>query len=264
MDKQEAAAKYGAGGNMGNRIQGIEIFSTCPQSSDFSGEAYARRVAEIARFSERHGCTGILVYTDNRLVDPWLVSQLIIQSTEKLCPLIAVQPVYMHPYSVAKKVASFGYLYRRRLYLNMVAGGFKNDLDALADATPHDMRYDRLIEYSSIVQRLVQGNGPVTHEGAFYRVQGLRLSPPQPSDVLPGIFVSGSSEAGLSAAKALGATAIMYPKPSAEDRGARQDGCANAGIWIGIVTRATEEEAWRVARARFPEDRKGQIAHQLA
>lgn len=252
-----------SGGNMEDRIRGVEIFSTCPQSSDFSGEAYGRRVAEIARWSERHGCTGILVYTDNRLVDPWLVSQIIIQSTETLCPLIAVQPVYMHPYSAAKNVASFGYLYRRRIYLNMVAGGFKNDLDALADTTPHDKRYDRLVEYSSIVQRLLQGGGPVTHEGAFYRVQGLKLSPPQPSDLLPGIFVSGSSEAGLSAAKALGATAIMYPKPPAEDQGA-QDGFTNTGVRIGIVTRATEQEAWRVARARFPEDRKGRIAHQLA
>src|SRR5437773_6506407 len=111
----------------------VEIFSTCPQSLGFDKESYARQVRKVARWSERCGCTGILVYTDNSLVEPWLVSQIIVESTKKLSPLVAIQPGYMHPYSVAKMVASFGYLYHRRLYLNMVAGGFKNDLVALND-----------------------------------------------------------------------------------------------------------------------------------
>ena len=68
-------------------------------------------------------------------MDPWLVSQMVVQNTERLCPLVAVQPIYMHPYTVAKMVATLAYLYGRRLYLNMVAGGFKNDLQALDDPT---------------------------------------------------------------------------------------------------------------------------------
>jgi len=43
-------------------------------------------------------------------------------------PLVAVQPVYMHPYSVAKMVSTLAFLHQRRVFLNMVAGGFKNDL----------------------------------------------------------------------------------------------------------------------------------------
>src|SRR5262249_52482253 len=128
----------------------LELFATCPQSSAVDAEAYVRRVADVARWSEQYGCKGILVYTDNSLVDAWLVSQIIIENTQKLCPLVAVQPAYMPPYSVAKLVVSFGYLYRRRIYLNMVAGGFKNDLSALNDTTPHDKRYARLIEYTTI------------------------------------------------------------------------------------------------------------------
>jgi len=46
-----------------------------------------------------------LIYTDNGLVDPWLIAQAMITHTERLCPLVAVQPVYMHPYAVAKMVA---------------------------------------------------------------------------------------------------------------------------------------------------------------
>jgi alkanesulfonate monooxygenase len=90
----------------------------------------------------------------------------IITHTERLCPLVAVQPTYMHPYAVAKMIASFGFLYGRRLYLNMVAGGFKNELNALNDPTPHDERYARLIEYTSIVMALLASRQPSPVAGA--------------------------------------------------------------------------------------------------
>ena len=83
----------------------IKVFTTCPPSSAI-GQEYVRRVEEIAIWSDRAGCEGILVYTDNSLVDPWLVSETIVRSTDHLCPLVAVQPVYMHPYWVAKMVTS--------------------------------------------------------------------------------------------------------------------------------------------------------------
>ena len=159
---------------------GIEIFSTCPQSSGADPKAYGRNVVDVARWSEQAGCRGILVYTDNSLVDPWLASQIIIQNTESLCPLVAVQPAYMHPYAVAKMVTSFGYLHGRRLYLNMVAGGFKNDLTALNDTTPHDQRYERVIEYTTIIRRLLASPAAVSYDGRFYTVDKLKLSPTLP------------------------------------------------------------------------------------
>ena len=48
----------------------LEIFATCPQSADWDRETYARRVIDVARWSERWGCRGILVYSDNRQLDP--------------------------------------------------------------------------------------------------------------------------------------------------------------------------------------------------
>jgi alkanesulfonate monooxygenase len=246
------------------QFEEIEIFSTCPQSTEWSARSYAGRVAEVARWSERHGCRGILVYTDNRLVDPWMVAQIIVQNTERLAPLVAVQPIYMHPYAAAKIVASLGHLYGRRMYLNMVAGGFKNDLVALDDTTPHDRRYDRLVEYTQIVMRLLEGKGPVTQEGEFYRVKELALAPALAPELFPGVFVSGSSEAGAAAARALGATAVLYPKAAHEEPGPRHAGIARAGMRVGVIARRDEAEAWQVAHERFPEDRKGQIAHELA
>src|SRR6266699_6543816 len=198
---------------------GLKIFSTCPPCALAQPRVYFRQVQEIARWSEDAGCEGILVYTDNAQVDPWLVSQVIVEATGRLCPLVAIQPAYMHPYSVAKMVTSFAYLYGRRLYLNMVAGGFKNDLDALSDTTPHDKRYARLVEYTTIISRLLTGPAPLTYEGDFHSVAMLKLTPPLPEALVPGIFISGSSEAGLAAARTLGATAIKYPRAAdAEER----------------------------------------------
>src|SRR5216117_954326 len=37
-----------------------------------------------------------------------------------------------------------------------------------------------------------------------------------------------------------------------------------AGVRVGIIAREDGDEAWRVARERFPEDRRGQLTHQLA
>src|SRR5690349_14512360 len=105
----------------------LQVFSTCPSSLGVD-TAYLDRIAQVAHWSEAARCTGILIYTDNSIVDPWLVSQCVIQNTRTLCPLIAVQPAYMHPYSVAKMAATLAFLHGRRVYLNMVAGGFKADL----------------------------------------------------------------------------------------------------------------------------------------
>src|SRR5438128_996528 len=88
---------------------GLQVFSTCPSSSA-TPDNYFRRVAQVAEWSENAGCTGILIYTDNSLADPWLVAHTVVQSTSALCPLVAVQPVYMHPYAAAKMVASLGFL----------------------------------------------------------------------------------------------------------------------------------------------------------
>jgi alkanesulfonate monooxygenase len=242
----------------------IELFSTCPAISGGADAGYLRRVGDVAQWSDRAGYRGILVYTDNRLLDPWLLAQISIQRTARLCPLVAVQPVYMHPYTVAKLVTSLAQLYGRRVYLNMVAGGFVNDLAGLNDATAHDDRYDRLLEYTTIIEMLLRSPLPASYDGRFYSIDRVKLIPPLPSDLFPGIFVSGSSAAGLATAKALDATAVKYPKPASDGETAVAGDGSACGIRVGIIARDREEEAWAVARERFPIDRKGQLTQQLA
>ena len=242
----------------------IQIFSTCPQWAPSERRTHAAQVAEVARWSEAAGCAGILVYTDNTQPDPWTIAQVVAMSTERLSPLVAVQPVYMHPYSVAKLVTSFGQLFGRRMHLNMVAGGFTNDLKALGDVTPHDRRYARLVEYGLIIKQLLASPAPVTFAGEFYRTAQLKLDPALAPDLQPVFFMSGSSEAGLTAAQALGAHAIKYPKSADHEGQAPVGDGIGCGIRVGVIARDTEEAAWMEAHARFPDDRRGQLMHQLA
>lgn len=242
----------------------IEVFSTCPQSVEAEGADYVQRIREVAQWSEQYGCKGMLVYADNRLVDPWLVAQIVMQNTVALSPLVAVQPIYMHPYSAATMISSLGHLYGRRVALNMIAGGFKNDLTALNDPTPHDRRYDRLVEYTLIIKRLLEGGAPVTFEGEFYTITNLKLSPKLAPELMPEVFVSGSSEAGQAAARVLKATAVHYPRPPAEYIGGVDNGLMDSGVRVGIIARASEQDAWDVAHMRFPVDRKGQLTRELA
>jgi alkanesulfonate monooxygenase len=245
---------------------GIQIFTTCPQSKDLDRRDYLRRVIDISQWSEEFHFDGMLIYTDNGLVDPWLVAQVVVQNTKRLMPLVAVQPIYMHPYAVAKLVSSIAHLHDRRIALNMLAGGFRNDLTALGDTTEHDNRYLRTTEYMQIIRRLLENGGATSLTGTYYAVKNLKLTPPLAPEFFPEILISGSSSAGMAAAKAIGATAIRYPQPvkfEAAERAALAT-WTKCGVRVGIIARDSEEEAWRVAHKRFPEDRRGQIAHQFA
>jgi alkanesulfonate monooxygenase len=248
--------QYGSNGS-------VVLYSTCPPCRGGAGDAYLRQVSEVARWSEEGGCQGILVYTDNGLLDPWLVAQLIIESTRSLSPLVAIQPVYMHPYTVAKMITTLSLLHGRRIDLNIVAGGFKNDLIALDDRTPHDRRYARLTEYTTIISRLLEGGPPVTFKGEFYSVTNLNLVPALDPALMPRILLSGSSPEGLAAAETLGALPVCYPEPASQME-SRPDEDRAFGIRVGIIAREDELDAWTIARERFPEDRRGQVAHQLA
>ncbi len=248
-----------AGAMADMQSRSIRLFSTCPPSSQYGGD-YLRKVKEVADWCDDAGIEGILVYTDNSLVDPWLASQVILSCTSSLAPLVAIQPVYMHPYTAAKMVTTFSYLYDRRIYLNMVAGGFVNDLIALGDCTEHDDRYDRLVEYVSIMKYLFDEPGPITFTGTYYTVKNLAIKPRIPAELVPEVFVSGTSAAGIKAAEEIGATSVSYPGTPSETI------CktVRSGIRIGIIARDESRKAWQVAYERFPVDRKGQLTHALA
>jgi alkanesulfonate monooxygenase len=253
----ESLREGGADGFLDQRWERtVEVFSSCPTSLGIAAKAYLKRAREVARWSERHGFRGVLVHADTRLVDPWLVSQVIVQGTRTLGPLIAVQPAYMHPFTVANMIATLAALYGRRLFIHWMTS--PNE-----DETPHEERYDRLVEFASIVRQLTDGE-TVSFEGRHYAARSLKLRQPVDAQNRPEFMVSGSSPAGRSASQALGARSVTYPLPPDEEQMPPLDPGLGAVLRLGIIARADTEEAWRTALERFPPDRRSGLARHTA
>lgn len=244
----------------GAPIAGLKIFATCPPSDGVSPVDYRERVRSIARRAEQAGCEGMRVHADHGLLDPWLVAQVIVESTERLAPLVAVPTTSLHPYSVARMVTSFAYLHGRCVHLSIESGS-RNGESALDDESPENDFDVRLLEYVSVLRGLLSADA-LTFQGRCYTVRGLKLKPSLPPSLAPRLFVSADSPACVEAASTLGMTAIEYPGMT-YDCGTGS-GAVTRAVSIGIIARDSESDAWRIARARFPVDSEAAFASPRA
>ena len=228
-------------------IRNLKIYSTTPESEpqamsfkkEVDGIDYYKKVVNTALWSEVHGFDGTLIYSNNSLVDGWSVAQIILDHTNSLTPLIAVNPVYIFPYALAKRIASLSFMYGRRIDINWIAGGFQNDLKSLGDETPHDKRYERLIDYALVVKGLLKNKGLFSHFGDFYKIDKIRMIPSISEELIPLELISGTSEAGINAADKLGATKLKYAKPLEDYKGVEPSKNYDLGVRFGIIARET-------------------------
>jgi alkanesulfonate monooxygenase len=226
----------------------VRVFAINPRTRDW------REIQACVQRSAQQGWTGVLLFTGNDTqVEPWLAAQCVLAQAESLSPLVAVNPVYMHPFSAAKMVSSLIHLYGRKVFLNMVSGTVLSHLEALGDHLSHDERYERLGEYIAIMQSLWSGK-PVSFDGRHYRVSHLQLLPAVPAETWPELLLAGQSGAAQRICERFGAIGMCMLQPALE----RAPGVSRA-ISFGIVARDTREEAWNAARALFPADREAQV-----
>ena len=115
----------------------LRVFPAIPRNPDSA--KYIDELMRVARFSDRNGFAGILLFAGNdTLVEPWSIAQHILAHTAESSPLIAVNPIYMHPFTVAKFISSFAVLYHRKVYLNMITGTATSDLQGLGEQLSHE------------------------------------------------------------------------------------------------------------------------------
>lgn len=241
-------------------IPEITIIGACPPFDDgMPGQEYMDKIKASAIRSERCGFSAMLVYSDHQQFDPWLAANYLMSFTKRISPLIAVQPLYTHPFTVAKLMTSLSLIYDRPVHLNFISGGFPHDLEAFCDSIGHDQRYERVGEYGEIVRNLLSTRRPLTYHGAHYQVEGLHLkiAARMKPHCSPIFTVSGSSPAGMAVARRLGARAIEYLRPVHHYDGVTRPEGMQYGTRLGIVSRATTEAAWSIARSRYPDDELG-------
>lgn len=228
----------------------IQVFGLAPRIADAT-ESW-RALRSTIRLADKYGMTGMLIFQGNDVfLEPWVTAQFLLANTDRLSPFVAVNPIYAHPFTVAKTIASLSELYRRRIFLNLITGTAKSYLESMDDTLDHDDRYLRLTEYVQILMALIEGSS-CNFEGRFYRTKGLYLRSPSPPEHIPMCFLAGQSEAAQKTAATLGATSMHMLPPRVEAlQGAR-------GVNLGVITRPTDERAWHVAESIFPESRQGQ------
>lgn len=241
-------------------ISGLTLIGTCPSLGHRqSARDYLEDVRKAATLAERQGWAAVLIYSNHTQIDPWVVAQAVLGMTTTLSPLVALQPLYMHPFAAARSVASLSLLFERPVNINFVSGGLPRDLETFCDTLSHDERYERIVEYGTIMQHILFEKTPLTFDGKFYKVHSLLLQPfPAPKPHCKPIFtMAGSSNASIAAARKLNARAIQYLKPCSEYRNASMPEGLQLGARIGIISRPTSAGAWQVATERFPEDPVG-------
>ena len=225
-------------------------------------DEYLRAVIDIARLADEYHYTGSLIHYNHLVINPWIISSIIVQQTTHHIPLIALQPASMPPLTVAKMIESVAFLFGRAVSLNIVAGAARAELEAIGDTVDHDQRYERMREYIEII-RLLCTQENVTYRGKYYVVKDLRLKPGIPANLLPRIFVAGSSPAGIQVALDVADVVVTHPQPAALFKQHQVDQIqtthVNLGIRLGIIARATATDAWSEATQRFPPSRKGGI-----
>lgn len=239
----------------------LTIVGTCPLYENGTNPSeYLNKIQTAASRAENQGWTALLVYSDHQQIEPWLAANFLLSLTKKISPLVAVQPLYMHPFSVARMVSSLSLIYERPIHLNFVSGGFPRDLETFCDEHTHDERYDRVTEYATIIRTLLSARTPCSFTGKYYQVEGLQLNLGRdlPAHYAPLFTMSGSSPAGLAAARRLKARAIQYLRPSHDYSGVTLSSELQYGARLGMVVRETSEEAWSAARARYPDSPIGQ------
>jgi alkanesulfonate monooxygenase len=234
----------------------VQLFTTIRR---LEGESrYSNLMKEYFKKNEEYGFCGSLIFQNNTNdIDPWVIAQELLMRSGSLIPFIAVNPIYMHPYTVARKILSFGELYDRKTYLNFITGTSISDLESVEALLSHEDRYVRLVEYMEIINHLLTSLLPLSYEGRYYRTKNLRLPGVIDRRLLPQSFIAGSSKDAQQARARTGACKLGMAKPINEANLPLMKGAAlHFGIIACSSAEAARERLVSAFSPRYPEARQ--------
>lgn len=198
-----------------------------------------------------------LLTVGDKRIDPWVMAQAGIQMDKSFSPIIAVNPFYMHPLEVAKKVISLNCLFPNPVSLNLVTGSFFNELKALNDHLTFDERSKRLKEFHFVLTSLLRGE-KVSFKGEFYQLNDAEIFPKYKGDGIK-FYVSGAFAKDFQQDENI--YYVKNIKPLSEIGSAP---FRNSGLAMGICARSTREEAISEVERLYPEDRRGEMLFEIS
>jgi alkanesulfonate monooxygenase len=210
-------------------------------------------IRDFAQAHEQGGFDRILVGYYSNAPDGFLVAAHAAASTERLGLLLAHRPGFVAPTVAARKLATLDQMTRGRLALHVISGGSDVDQARDGDYVGHDDRYRRTDEYLDILKAVWTADGPIDHQGDFYRFDGAT------SDIRPlqqpyvPIFFGGASDAAIQVGAKHADVYMLWGEPLADTRTtiARVRAAAAAhgrtlrfSVSFRPILGRTEDEAW--------------------
>jgi alkanesulfonate monooxygenase SsuD/methylene tetrahydromethanopterin reductase-like flavin-dependent oxidoreductase (luciferase family) len=156
-----------------------------------------RAAVQVAERAEAGGWDGIFVWDHLAFVwgppaaDPWTTLAAIAASTQRLLLGTAVTPVARRrPQVLANQVATLDVLSGGRVILGAGLGGSPSEFAKFGEPTDAKVRASMLDEGLDVIRQLWSGE-EVTHHGAHYTVDAVKLAPTPLQDHLP-IWIGGN------------------------------------------------------------------------
>jgi alkanesulfonate monooxygenase len=232
----------------------------------FSPSEYMDELVGHARWADEHGIHAMVMYSFASSLDPFSVAAAILQCTRRLRPVVTIIPFQHHPTAAARSLATLCYLYGRGADLNLVAGATPAELERAGESTDKQLGCARLGEYVSVLRQLFAGS--CSFHGEHYRISDFRLPLEVPAEERPRVFIPGSSEQSLPIVREHADSSLLMAKPfRALAAELARLACPTRKLLhtliVGIVARATDAEAWSVARDSHGNDRRAKAVARV-
>jgi alkanesulfonate monooxygenase len=233
-------------------------------------------LVQVARTAEDAGFVFALVPVGTTCEDAWIASAFVAARTEKLKFLVAMRPGFIAPTVAAKMSNTFDQLTQGRVLINVVTGGFPNELAADGDFTEHDERYVRTKEFMQVVRRAWTEPKSWSHEGAHYKVEKGNVFPKPYQRPSPRWYFGGASDAAKEVGAEEADVYLLWGEPidmvreriaDMRERAAKLGRTLRFGIRLLVCTRETDDEARAAAEAMVadvPENFEGMMQKHMS
>lgn len=237
----------------------VSFIDVLPSNDRGEDTNYLETAEAFARASVATGFDYTLVTVGSKRFDPWVLAQHLMTKVPGFKPLIAINPAFQHPVTLAQKTAALARLFPNRFAVNVVSGSFLGDLKAIGDETKFEERNERLRDFHRIFAQLVAPSGRADHRGRYFRAINAEIRPTVPADVRIPRVLSGTITESLQTDELDFSLKNLRPSGELPDATGPR-----AGLGFGLFARATTEEASARFDETFKEDRKGEWLFAMA
>jgi len=209
-------------------------------------------LVQLARAAEGAGFKGVLLPTALNHVDTFVAAASVAHETRTLEYIVAFRAGLTLPSVVAQMTSTLQQSTGGRIRLNITTGGNPAEQRAYGDFLEHDDRYRRTDEFLEVLEHFWKG-APFVHKGQFYQNE---LLTPVDYGTRPPTYFTGSSDIAKDIAARHADAYLMYGEPppviktrvaEMRERASRYGRTLRFGIFIHIIARDTEEEAFAEA-----------------